>query len=273
MFFLPLFDENPSKNVPLVTWFFIGLCFIIFFYQYNLTNYLELKFIYKYSFIPFFFNDFNNENPVSFLNPYLTLVTSAFLHAGWMHILGNMLYLWIFGDNVEDSMGSVKFFVFYLLCAIGGSLLQYFSNPTSDIPIVGASGAIAGVLGSYLILYPKANIKVFMWVIIIIRTINVPAWIVLSVWILGQFFSVSAGSSSGGGGVAYFAHIGGFITGMALTPLMRKKGTPLFNEQLTSPWEISKANKSDIKRTFTHNRSSSLPSFKRTRSSLPKFRK
>ena len=152
MFFLPLFDENPSKNVPLVTWFFIGLCFIIFFYQFNLTDYLELKFIYKYSFIPFFFNDFNNQNPVSFLNPYLTLVTSAFLHAGWMHILGNMLYLWIFGDNVEDSMGSVKFFVFYLLCAIGGSLLQYFSNPTSDIPIVGASGAIAGVLGSYLIL-------------------------------------------------------------------------------------------------------------------------
>ena len=170
-------------------------------------------------------------------------------------------------------MGSVKFFVFYLLCAIGGSLLQYFSNPTSDIPIVGASGAIAGVLGSYLILYPKANIKVFMWVIIIIRTVNVPAWIVLGIWILGQFFSVSAGSSSDGVGVAYYAHIGGFITGMALTPLMRKKGTPLFNEQLTSPWEISKANKSDIKRTFTHNRSSSLPSFKRTRSSLPKFRK
>ena len=112
MFFLPLFDENPSKNVPLVTWFFISLCFIIFFYQSNLTNYLELKFIYKYSFIPFFFNDFNNQNPVSFLNPYLTLVTSAFLHAGWMHILGNMLYLWIFGDNVEDSMGSVKFFIF-----------------------------------------------------------------------------------------------------------------------------------------------------------------
>ena len=133
MFFLPLFDENPSKNVPLVTWFFIVLCFIIFFYQSNLTDYLELKFIYKYSFIPFFFNDFNNQNPVSFLNPYLTLVTSAFLHAGWMHILGNMLYLWIFGDNVEDSMGSVKFFVFYLQRKDNLDNHDYFNYTYDDV--------------------------------------------------------------------------------------------------------------------------------------------
>ena len=119
-------------------------------------------------------------------------------------------------------MGKFKFFIFYILCAISGSLLQYYSNPSSDIPIVGASGAIAGVLGSYLILYPKANIKVFMWVIIIFRTINIPAWIVLGIWILGQFFSLSSSPSSGGG-VAYFAHIGGFIAGMALTPLLKNK--------------------------------------------------
>ena len=189
-----------------------------------------------------------------------------------MHILGNMLYLWIFGDNVEDSMGKLKFFIFYILCAISGSLLQYYSNPSSDIPIVGASGAIAGVLGSYLILYPKANIKVFMWVIIIFRTINIPAWIVLGIWILGQFFSLSSSPSSGGG-VAYFAHIGGFIAGMALTPLLKNKDKPIFNERLSSPWVVKKTQTSDISKTFTHGRKSSLPIFKKSKGSLPRFRR
>ena len=184
-----------------------------------------------------------------------------------------MLYLWIFGDNVEDSMGKLRFVLFYLLCAVSGSLLQYYSNPYSEIPIIGASGAIAGVLGSYLILYPKANIKVFIWIIIFIRTVNVPAWIVLSIWILGQFFSLSSDISLNGGGVAYFAHIGGFIAGLVLTPIMKNKDITLFNDQLSSPWQVNKANKSDLKNTFTHNRGSSLPVFKKTKGSLPNFKK
>ena len=210
MFFIPLYDENPSKKRPFVTWALIAICFIIFIYQFNLSQRSELNFIYKYAFIPDYLNNYYIVSKLTSLYPILTLITSAFLHAGLMHILGNMLYLYIFGDNVEDSMGKLKFFLFYVNCAIAGSLLQYYSNPSSEIPIVGASGAIAGVLGSYLILYPKANIKVFMWIIIIFRTINVPAWIVLSIWIMGQFFSLS-NSTSSGGGVAYFAHIGGFL--------------------------------------------------------------
>ena len=273
MFFLPLFDENPSKNKPAITWIIIISCIAIFVYQLSLPQSLEYKFIYNYSFIPIYLANFNSENYIAPLNPFFTLITSCFLHAGWMHLIGNMLYLWIFGDNVEDSMGKSRFVLFYLLCAVSGSLLQYYSNPYSEIPIIGASGAIAGVLGSYLILYPKANIKVFIWIIIFIRTVNVPAWIVLSIWILGQFFSLSNEISSNGGGVAYFAHIGGFIAGLLLTPIMKNKDVSLFNDQLSSPWQVSKANKSDLKYTFTHNRGSSLPVFKKSKGSLPNFKR
>ena len=272
MFFIPLYDENPSKKRPLVTWALIAICFIIFIYQFNLSQRSELNFIYKYAFIPDYLNNYYIVSKLTSLDPMLTLITSAFLHAGWMHILGNMLYLYIFGDNVEDSMGKLKFFLFYVICAIAGSLLQYYSNPSSEIPIVGASGAIAGVLGSYLILYPKANIKVFMWIIIIFRTINVPAWIVLSIWIMGQFFSLS-NSTSSGGGVAYFAHIGGFFAGMILTPILKNKNKALFNKSLSSPWEIKRTQKSDLKNTFTHGRKSSLPIFKKSKGSLPKFKR
>jgi len=272
MFFLPLYDENPSKRPPIITWAFMFICFIVFMYQFNLPQRLEIGFVYKYAFIPDYLSNYYIVSNLAHINPLITLITSAFLHAGWMHILGNMLYLWIFGDNVEDSMGKFKFFIFYILCAVSGSLLQYYSNPSSDIPIVGASGAIAGVLGSYLILYPKANIKVFMWVIIIFRTINIPAWIVLGIWILGQFFSLSSSPSSGGG-VAYFAHIGGFIAGMALTPLLKNKDKPIFNERLSSPWVVKKTQTSDISKTFTHGRKSSLPIFKKSKGSLPRFRR
>ena len=272
MFFIPLYDENPSKKRPLVTWAFIAICFIIFIYQFNLSQRSELNFIYKYAFIPDYLNNYYIVSKLTSLDPILTLITSAFLHAGWMHILGNILYLYIFGDNVEDSMGKLKFLLFYLICAISGSLLQYYSNPSSEIPIVGASGAIAGVLGSYLILYPKANIKVFMWIIIIFRTINVPAWIVLSIWIMGQFFSLS-NSTSSGGGVAYFAHIGGFFAGMILTPILKNKNKVLFNKSLSSPWEIKRTQKSDLKNTFTHGRKSSLPIFRKSKGSLPKFKR
>ena len=272
MFFIPLYDENPSKKHPLVTWTLILICFIVFAYQFNLPQRIELSFIYKYAFIPDYLNNYYTVSNLTPLDPLLTLVTSAFLHAGWMHILGNMLYLWIFGDNVEDSMGKFKFFLFYVICAISGSLLQYYSNPSSEIPIVGASGAIAGVLGGYLILYPKANIKVFMWVVIIFRTINIPAWIVLSIWIMVQFFSLSSSSSSGGG-VAYFAHIGGFLAGMILTPIMKNKNKSLFNQRLSSPWEIKRTQKSDLKKTFTHGRKSSLPIFRKSKGSLPKIKR
>ena len=132
------------------------------------------------------------------------------MHGGWMHLIGNMVFLWIFGDNIEDSMGHKKFLFFYLICGLLAALLQALINPSSPVPMIGASGAIAGILGAYLVLHPKANVNVLFWLFIFITVIKVPAFIVLSVWIVSQFFSASIGSE---GGVAYFAHIGGFIAG------------------------------------------------------------
>ncbi len=152
---------------------------------------------------------------------YLTLLTSMFMHASWAHILGNMLYLWIFGDNIEDRLGHAKFLVFYLICGLAASASQILFSPSSIIPSLGASGAIAGVLGAYLVLFPKKNVRVLF----LRQIVNMPAFIVLGMWIALQIFAqvgVSGGQSSG---VAYLAHIGGFATGILLIYLFggRKK--------------------------------------------------
>ena len=158
-----------------------------------------------------------------------------FMHGGWMHLIGNMVFLWIFGDNIEDSMGHKKFLFFYLICGLLAALLQALINPSSPVPMIGASGAIAGILGAYLILHPKANINVLFWIIIFITVIKVPAFIVLSVWIISQFF----GSS---GGVAYFAHIGGFIAGALLIYFFKYPHIELFQEGNTNSFESSNLN-------------------------------
>ena len=148
-----------------------------------------------------------------------------------------MLYLWIFGDNVEDSMGKTRFIIFYFLCGGIAAISQGLVDPTSNIPMVGASGAIAGVLGAYLILYPRANVKCLIFIIIIIQMIRVPAFIVLGFWIFGQFFSAPFSLDSEGG-TAYFAHIGGFIAGMILIPFFKKKETKLFNHKASPAWTV-----------------------------------
>ena len=275
MFFFPLFDDNPSKKTPFVTWIIIIICFLIFFYQSNLNIVEYNKFIFSFGLIPAILsNQFELPENLNIIHPILTLISSAFLHAGWMHILGNMFYLWIFGDNVEDAMGTLNFIFFYLICAISGGILQVLVNSSSITPMVGASGAIAGILGSYFMLYPKANVKVFFWFLIFFRTINVPAWIVLSIWIAGQFMSAPSSLLNGGGGVAYFAHIGGFLTGIILTPFMKREEVRIFSNSLSESWRHHKTTKSDIKYTFTHNRNVSLPVHKKKRkSSLPKIKR
>ncbi len=149
---------------------------------------------------------------------YLTLLTSMFMHGGWMHILGNMLYLWIFGDNVEDRVGHGRFIVFYLLCGVAAALAQTMIDPQSEIPMVGASGAIAGVLGAYLIMFPHSRVLTLIPLFIIWEVVEVPAVIVLGLWFVIQLFSGvgSLATMHQGGGVAFWAHIAGFITGMAL---------------------------------------------------------
>jgi len=157
-----------------------------------------------------------------------TLFTSMFLHGGWLHIGGNMLFLWIFGNNVEDSMGRIRFIVFYLLCGLLAGLAQLATDPSSHVPNIGASGAIAGVLGAYLVLYPRARVLTAVFLIVFFTIIEVPAFLVLGAWFLLQLVDGAGSVGAGGGGIAYFAHIGGFLAGALLIHLFathRKRPT------------------------------------------------
>lgn len=228
--FFPISDENPSKNKPYITYILIALCSFFFILQY--LSQMNVEIFLNYGFVPnnFFNSDFSFDS-------YLPIFSSMFLHGGLAHIAGNMLYLWIFGDNVEDSMGKVRFIIFYLSCGVIAALAQGLVDPSSNIPMVGASGAIAGVLGAYLLLYPRANVKCLFFIIIIVQMIRIPAFIVLGFWIFGQFFSAPFSLDSDGG-TAYFAHIGGFLAGMILIPFFKKKDVRLFNNKLSSSWTI-----------------------------------
>lgn len=209
---LPIGDDNTTRrSVPMVTYMLILAN--VFFFLIELVG--GDNFTYTWSFTPAYFLS----DPGVY---WITIFTSMFLHAGWMHLIGNMLYLWIFGDNVEDRMGHFRFLIFYLLCGVVATMAQLFATSYSDlgIPNLGASGAIAGVLASYLILFPRQRVRVF----VIARVIPVSSFIVIGIWFLLQVFSQLGSSSSGG--VAYMAHIGGFIAGLVLTFVFRKRVVP-----------------------------------------------
>jgi membrane associated rhomboid family serine protease len=217
----PIRDHNPSTRVPYVT---IGLIVVnVLIYLWGLgaldTNRALSQFYFDYALLPVRLT--NGEN-------YTALVTSMFLHGGFMHLAGNMLFLWIFGDNLEDEMGHLPFLLFYLASGVGAGLAQVTGEPNSAIPMIGASGAIAGVMGGYLLLFPKARVDVLLILIVFIRIFPIPAWIMLGIWFAIQIFSgVSVDTS--GGGVAYWAHAGGFVVGLVLTiPLWLKEGGPAF---------------------------------------------
>jgi membrane associated rhomboid family serine protease len=164
---------------------------------------------------------------LSVVPPTLTVLTSMFMHGGWMHLIGNMLYLWIFGDNVEDSMGHVRYVIFYVLCGVAAALAQALPEPNSEIPMVGASGAISGVLGAYLLLHPHAKVLVAIPFGFILHTMRLPAGLVLAMWFGLQLLSNTM-SQSGGGGVAFRAHIGGFVAGMLLVGIFKRRNVRLF---------------------------------------------
>ncbi len=167
----------------------------------------------------------------------LTIFTSMFLHGGLLHLLGNLLYLWIFGDNVEDAMGRVKFFLFYLLCGVGAAAAQIFSGPPVAIPMIGASGAIAGVLGAYLVLFPRSQVLTLIPIFFFLRLIYLPAILLLGLWFLLQVFSAAIGGVQAGG-VAWFAHIGGFVGGLVLVFGFKRRGFPvgLFDMRRRNRW-------------------------------------
>ena len=203
--FFPYKDDNPRVLFPFVTFGIIILNVLIFLGQFWISSNdpdIGKSLVYMYGFVPAEFNP-------------LTIFTSMFMHGGFAHIIGNMWFLYIFGDNVESILGHVKYFMFYLACGIGAALAQFFVEPASQVPMIGASGAVAGVLGAYMIRFPKARVHVLAVIIIFITTFVVPAQIVLGLWFLMQ---LSGGLGSLGvdttGGVAWFAHIGGFIIGV-----------------------------------------------------------
>jgi len=205
----PIGDDNSGRRtVPLVTYALVALNVLFFFVELSGGD----AFIGKWAFVPsrFLANPFGN---------FLTLFTSMFMHAGWLHLGGNMLYLWIFGDNVEDRLGHIKFTIFYLLCGLAATFAQLAFSLGSNVPNLGASGAIAGVLGAYILLFPKGKVKVLQGQ----QVVQVPALIAIGMWIVLQFFSGigSIANTAQTGGVAYMAHIGGFLAGFGLTFLFR----------------------------------------------------
>ncbi len=207
-------DDSARRTVPLVTYGLIALNVLFFIVELTGGD----AFIAKWAFVPSRFL----ANPVG---DFLTLFTAMFMHAGWLHLGGNMLYLWIFGDNVEDRFGHLKFIIFYLICGLAATFAQLAFSIGSDVPNLGASGAIAGVLGAYILLFPKSNVRVLQGS----RVIQVSALIVIGIWIVLQFFSGigSIVSTAQTGGVAYMAHIGGFVAGFLLTFLFRgNRGRP-----------------------------------------------
>ena len=225
---IPLHDDNPTHIKPVVTVGLIGLCAVVFFWQISLPRGAAEQAIYAYGLIPaVLFGHAELPAELAAIPAELSLVTSMFLHGGLMHLLGNMLYLWIFGNNVEDSMGHVRFVGFYLLCGLAAALAQAYQDPNSTVPMIGASGAIGGVLGGYLMLFPRAHVVVLLPLGFFFYTMRVPALVVLGLWFVLQFVQ-SAMAYGEVGGVAYWAHIGGFLAGAILIVPFRDKGFPLF---------------------------------------------
>ena len=204
-------DDSARRTFPVVTYLLIALNVLFFFVEMNGGN----PFIQKWAFVPSRFLAHPSAD-------FPTLFTSMFMHAGWLHLGGNMLYLWIFGDNVEDRFGHIKFTIFYLLCGLAATFAQLVFSLTSNIPNLGASGAIAGVLGAYILLFPQGSVRVLQGG----RVIPVPALMVIGLWIVLQFFSGIGSIANAGqtGGVAYMAHIGGFVAGFVLTFVFRGSG-------------------------------------------------
>lgn len=215
---LPLRDNIPSRRFPVVNIILICVNAGIFLYELSLGRHLQ-SFFLSHSVIPARLVT----APLSFEN-IKTLFTAQFLHAGWMHLIGNMLFLYIFGDNVEDWFGHVRYLFFYLFCGVVSFLAQVMVTPYAHIPTLGASGAVAGVLGAYFLLYPQAKVLTMVPLFIFIEFVEIPALIFLGLWFLFQFFSGSlALGQTAGGGVAFWAHIGGFVAGMAVVLITARK--------------------------------------------------
>ena len=220
---IPLRDINPSRTIPFVNYILIALNVLIFLFELSLGKHLDELF-YRFAVVPahWMHDVLMMQIGISSVVPFFS---SMFLHGGWMHLLGNMLFLYIFGDNVEDRFGHVKYIFFYFLCGIAAALTQVYINPTSEIPMVGASGAIAGILGAYVFIFPRAKVTTLIPIFFFFQIIELPAFVFLGLWFLIQIFSgmMALGIGADAGGVAWWAHIGGFGAGAVMIPLLKKR--------------------------------------------------
>lgn len=221
--FLPIRDHNPSEKTPVVTITLISINVLVFLgYYFQLSDQELYRFYAQWALVP----EFITEGYATH-----TLVTSMFLHGGILHLAGNMLFLWIFGDNLESDLGRFRYLLFYLACGVGAALAHVLADPNSLVPTVGASGAVAGVMGGYLLLYPKARVDVLFFIVVFLRVFSIPAWIWLGLWFLLQL-ALSGSTGPGEGGIAYWAHIGGFALGFLLiVPVWLRHGATTFWEQ------------------------------------------
>ncbi len=216
---IPLKDDNPTTIQPIVTLSVIGSCILVFLWQRSLGQEGGQAVVYALGFIPaVLFGSADLPAQLAWVPAPVTIFTSMFLHGGILHLAGNMLYLWIFADNVEDSMGHGRFIVFYALCGVAAALAQAAPEIGSTIPMIGASGAVSGVLGAYVLLYPHARVLVVVPLVVILYTMRLPAYVVLGIWFTGQLLS-SLAAPAVGGGIAFRAHLGGFVAGLVLIRL------------------------------------------------------
>ncbi len=224
---VPLKDDKALRFIPfqLVTVAIISVCVITYTYQLSQGGRGQQAFIYAFGVIPSVLWDQNQLAPALDLVPaWLTPVTSMFLHGGFWHLLFNMLFLWVFGDNVEDATGHLKFLFFYLVCGIAGSLAHAAFNPGSVVPMIGASGAVSGVIAAYFILHPRAKV----WCLVFKFPVKLPAFLLLGAWIAYQFYHVAMETQNG---TAWWAHVGGLVTGAVLIPFLKHRDVPLFDRQ------------------------------------------
>jgi membrane associated rhomboid family serine protease len=236
---IPISDDNPARLRPVVTVGLILACVAVYVWQVRHGE--DASWIYNtYGFIPSSLMSPQYEWFVSSggsgVSATATIFTSMFLHGGVLHLAGNMLYLWIFGNNIEDALGHVRFVLFYLVSGVAAALAMAFMDPASTMPMVGASGAISGVLGAYMLLYPRARVTVLVPLLIILYPFRLSAVWVVGAWFAMQLLSATI-STPGSPGVAWWAHVGGFLAGMALTPFLKSANVPFFGpKSLRGPW-------------------------------------
>ena len=242
---IPLKDDNPTSSKPIVSYSIIGICIVVFFLELSSPGYRTGELFFSYGLIPsVLIGSVQLPDDIYAVPASVTIFTSMFMHGGFMHLIGNMLYMWIFADNIEDDLGTLNFVIFYFVSGIGAAMCQVLMDINSQIPMIGASGAIGGVLGAYLINYPNARVLVLIPFGFFSQLIKIRALSVLGFWFILQFVNSFLSSSSGGGGVAYAAHIGGFVTGIVLIlffnrknrkKVYKTKSTKKINKK--GPWE------------------------------------